>query len=696
MKHYAKHSTWLRAASLYLWIFVALLTSANTSAMAATLYVSPDGNDSSQGTLAAPFATVEKAVSVAVVGDSILLKRGGNWDETVSLQLDGNATNHLTLGAYGAGEPPIIFGLNIGGNHAVVRELIVDHRGETGDALTVRSAVNVSLIELEIRNGSKDGIDVDKADGLLVDSCEIHHFLAGSYANQVDAHGFVATDSSDIVIRNVEIHHVSGDSIQTDPDRDTNTPDNILIEDSHLWTGPLQSNFNQWNAGEVPGENAIDTKMVKSNWDAVPRMRITIRNVTAHGWMPGYISNRAAFNLKEKIEAVLDGVTVFDNEQAFRIRGTRGNANVTIMNSVVFDNDKAVRAEDNLANLNIYNSTFGNARINHFQIVAGDNSASWDLGNNAFLNDLPTVAVNDSSNLLAFNDDFSDPDTGAFHLLPNSPLIDQGDTIGLVQTDIEGTPRPQGNGYDVGAYEYVQGTGNTPPSARFGYGCAALTCSFTDNSIDSDGSITAWFWDFGDGATSSSPNPSHNFAGAGSYPVSLRVTDNDGSTDVTVQSVTVNTSPPPPPPPANGIDFNAYPLSAFANQDLQGSATIEDGGATLWLAGNTWKRIDFPYAVTPQTVLEFDFQATGPEGTIHGIGLEDNNKLTSGFIFKLFGTRNCCISTFDNYPGEGWVHYRIPVGQYYTRNMLYLVFAMDDDRGVGAASRFRNVRVYDE
>lgn len=181
---------------------------------------------------------------------------------------------------------------------------------------------------------------------------------------------------------------------------------------------------------------------------------------------------------------------------------------------------------------------------------------------------------------------------------------------------------------------------------------------------------------------------------AGTTLVTWTATDSSGNNASATQTVTVNN--PPPPPPANGIDFNAYPLSAFADQDLQGSATIEDGGATLWLAGNTWKRIDFPYAVTPQTVLEFDFQATGPEGTIHGIGLEDNNKLTSGFIFKLFGTRNCCISTFDNYPGEGWVHYRIPIGQYYTRNMLYLVFAMDDDRGVGAASRFRNVRVYDE
>jgi len=41
-----------------------------------------------------------------------------------------------------------------------------------------------------------------------------------------------------------------------------------------------------------------------------------------------------------------------------------------------------------------------------------------------------------------------------YHLLPTSPCIDAGTDVD-VSTDIEGNKRPQGQGFDIGAYEYV-------------------------------------------------------------------------------------------------------------------------------------------------------------------------------------------------------------------------------------------------
>jgi PKD repeat protein len=80
---------------------------------------------------------------------------------------------------------------------------------------------------------------------------------------------------------------------------------------------------------------------------------------------------------------------------------------------------------------------------------------------------------------------------------------------------------------------------NLPPSSNFRSSCSALTCNFTDQSIDSDGSVTAWSWTFGDGGTSTSRSPSRTYAGAGTYPVTLTVTDNAGATNQSSQSVTV-------------------------------------------------------------------------------------------------------------------------------------------------------------
>lgn len=53
---------------------------------------------------------------------------------------------------------------------------------------------------------------------------------------------------------------------------------------------------------------------------------------------------------------------------------------------------------------------------------------------------------------------------------------------------------------------------------------------FIDQSTDSDGHVVAWSWNFGDGGTSNQQNPSHHYAAAGTYTVTLTVTDDAGLT----------------------------------------------------------------------------------------------------------------------------------------------------------------------
>ena len=80
---------------------------------------------------------------------------------------------------------------------------------------------------------------------------------------------------------------------------------------------------------------------------------------------------------------------------------------------------------------------------------------------------------------------------------------------------------------------------NTPPSASFSQSCTDLTCTFTDGSTDSDGSVASWSWTFGDGEGSTAQNPTHSYAAAGSYTVTLTVTDNEGATGAASKTVTV-------------------------------------------------------------------------------------------------------------------------------------------------------------
>jgi gliding motility-associated-like protein len=72
-------------------------------------------------------------------------------------------------------------------------------------------------------------------------------------------------------------------------------------------------------------------------------------------------------------------------------------------------------------------------------------------------------------------------------------------------------------------------TVNAPPAVAFTgtpfTGCFPLPVNFTDQSTAGSGNITMWQWDFGDGASSSIPNPSHTYTAAGNYNVTLRLTN---------------------------------------------------------------------------------------------------------------------------------------------------------------------------
>jgi hypothetical protein len=66
---------------------------------------------------------------------------------------------------------------------------------------------------------------------------------------------------------------------------------------------------------------------------------------------------------------------------------------------------------------------------------------------------------------------FVSPDGEDFHLLPLSAAINAGDLVSAPPTDIEGTARPQGDTFDIGAYERLA----PPPTSFFDLSPAALT-----------------------------------------------------------------------------------------------------------------------------------------------------------------------------------------------------------------------------
>lgn len=119
---------------------------------------------------------------------------------------------------------------------------------------------------------------------------------------------------------------------------------------------------------------------------------------------------------------------------------------------------------------------------------------------------------------------------------------------------------------------------NEPPIAEITASCERLECEFSGaNSSDPDGEIVAFTWDFGDGSDSAAGETvTHAFAEAGTYTVTLTVTDNDEAVGSAVIEHEVHEVPAPVAlienPTCEGLDC------AF---DGTGSSVADEGNSIV-------------------------------------------------------------------------------------------------------------------
>ncbi|HEC75722.1 MAG TPA: PKD domain-containing protein, partial [Thermoplasmatales archaeon] len=114
-----------------------------------------------------------------------------------------------------------------------------------------------------------------------------------------------------------------------------------------------------------------------------------------------------------------------------------------------------------------------------------------------------------------------------------------------------------------------------PPFVNFTYEPENPTTQdivyFYDLSADEDGTVTEWYWEFGDGANSTLQNPIHSYSSAGNYMVTLSVWDDMGANNTTSKIITVTVPPNNPPNtptkpsgPSYGYTGTSYSYSTFA------------------------------------------------------------------------------------------------------------------------------------
>jgi PKD repeat protein len=136
---------------------------------------------------------------------------------------------------------------------------------------------------------------------------------------------------------------------------------------------------------------------------------------------------------------------------------------------------------------------------------------------------------------------------------------------------------------------------NVAPVAIINASTSDLTVSVDGSStVDGDGEIVEYAWNFGDGATGTGATASHAYGGAGTYTVTLTVTDDEGATGEATRDVTVN-APPPPPPAPSGPDRCPAGTTVNSNDGTNDTSCLPNICLGLTLPDPAHPECDYAY-----------------------------------------------------------------------------------------------------
>jgi parallel beta-helix repeat protein len=183
-------------------------------------------------------------------------------------------------------------------------------------------------------------------------------------------------------------------------------------------------------------------------------------NLLIHDCRPGggnqygiYLSTRDTvvdrvhfYNIPHYIIQIYDGHSSAHQE---------ANTNNTIRNSIFHGSDEAAGLTIYGPRNKIYNNVFyGNAKGGIVIRKTGNILRNNIIYGNGVGQILDYGSGTTLSHNLTTDPKFVNAAGGDFRLRPDSPAINKGVSLSEVTYDYAGVPRPQGSGYDIGAYEY--------------------------------------------------------------------------------------------------------------------------------------------------------------------------------------------------------------------------------------------------
>jgi PKD repeat protein len=410
-----------------------------------TFYVDPNGSDSAAGTSASPWKTLQHAADSVQAGDQVIVRAGNyagfimGWDAPTA----GTAANRITFLAdptaaagsvvINARNSKTACGIDLepGCDYITISGFTIQGAGGIATYPNKGSGIKVtgnydSVINNTVTNLDYGfGIFADNANGVLIQGNTVSG--TGNHNNGDYGHGIYLSGSTDgAVVRGNVIHdnsyigiHVNGDLSEGGNGLVTNA----LIEDNLIYNN---------------GQNGINADGLQSS---------TIRNNLIYGFQGFGIALYQIDAADGSKGNVIVNNTIVSNVSgaAAALRIIDGSTGNTVLNNVLLGADgNAFRiSSDSLSGLvSDYNA--GSSSYQSEDTGATQTAAQWQAQTGQ---DKHSVAATASAL-------FVNAAGNNYHLSSTSPAIDKGTTTDAPSTDLDGNARPNGNGVDIGAYEF--------------------------------------------------------------------------------------------------------------------------------------------------------------------------------------------------------------------------------------------------
>ncbi len=394
-----------------------------------TYYVSENGSNSNNGlTPQTAFETLQYAADMVSAGDSVLVLEGNYVG--FDLRNDGNQNF------------PIVF-------KAIESNVVIYERNSvTPDGINIENAFWIVIDGFEVKDQPRAGIRAAVSDFIKIRNNYCHNnFRWGIFTgftddltieNNIcsfseDEHGIYVSNSSDRpIIRNNHAFNNSGCGIHMNGDISQGGDgiiSNAIVEGNIL------------NDNGLGGGSAI-------NMDGVQDSEI-FNNLIYNNHATGIAMYQIDGGDASKNNKVYNNTIIQPADGRWCIISVDGSTGNTLYNNILINHHSfrgsiAIDAASAIGFVSDYNILVN-------RLSDDDGNSNMTLSQWQMLGyDLHSMIADPEEQI------FVDNTIGNYHLLQNAQAVDTGTNLVLptVFEDLENIPRPQGNGFDIGAYEY--------------------------------------------------------------------------------------------------------------------------------------------------------------------------------------------------------------------------------------------------